>query len=43
MYKAQFGGAVGPSAGSHTRESCGGVAAVLPMRLRLEIGIEIGD
>jgi len=29
MYKAQSGGVAGPSAGSHTSESCGGVAAVL--------------
>jgi len=29
---AQSGGVAGPSAGSHTSESCGGVAAVLQRR-----------
>ena len=32
MYKAQYGGEAGPSAGSHTSESCGGVSAVLRRR-----------
>jgi len=32
MYKAQSGGEAGPSAGSHTSESCGGVSAVLGRR-----------
>ena len=32
MYKSQSGGEAGPSAGSHTSESCGGVSAVLRLR-----------